>query len=146
MITLFKTVSQLLTAVDGIKWVDLEKGQTDNAELRPSLKFPCALVRISYPDMAEYEVGAQHITADIQVRLIFDATNAQTHGAATETQLNRSLQFLNTSDSVYQALQGYEDETYYRFSCRQQDMEVRSDGLAIIRHTYRTEFDDLRKQ
>jgi len=139
MKNLFLTISAQLSTVSAIKWIDLDNGQTDNAE-RPSLKYPAALVRISFPNPEELGGGSQLVNANIQVRLVFDATNGRTSQASTEAARERSLAYLTTADDVFKSLQGFETETYSALERTEQVPEPRSDGLAIVRFTFKTMF------
>ena len=142
---LFLAVSAQLATVPAIKWIDMEKGQTDNAELRVALKFPSALIKISFPNAEELGGGNQQVKATVQIRLVFDAVNARTSKNTPDTPLNRSLEYLTIADEVYMALQAYETPTYERFIRTSQEQENRSDGLAIVRLTFSTEFGDYRR-
>ena len=145
MKNLFLAVSAKLATVAAIKWVDMDKGQTDNIELRAALKFPAALIKISFPGAEELGGGNQQVKATVQVRLVFDAVNGRTSANTPDTPLNRSLEYLSIADDVYMALQAYETATYERFIRTAQEQENRSDGLAIVRLTFSTEFGDYRK-
>ena len=84
---LFLAVSAQLATVPAIKWIDMEKGQTDNAELRVALKFPSALIKISFPNPEELGGGNQQVKATVQVRLVFDAVNSRTSKNTPDTRL-----------------------------------------------------------
>jgi len=142
---LFLAVSAQLATVPALKWIDMDKGQTDNAELRVALKFPSALIKISFPNPEELGGGNQQVKATVQIRLVFDSVNARTSKNTPDTPLNRSLEYLSTADEVYMALQAYETPTYERFIRTSQEQENRSDGMAIVRLIFTTEFGDYRK-
>ena len=137
---LFLTISAQLATVSAIKWIDWDNGQTDSSDLRPSLKFPAALVRISFPNPEELGGGSQLVNATIQVRLVFDATNGRTSQQTPEAPRERSLAYLTTADDVFKSLQGFETETYSALERTEQVPEPRSDGLAIVRFNFKTMF------
>lgn len=141
---LFLAISAQILTVAPIKWIDMDKGQTDNSDLRPGLKYPAALIKISFPNPEELGGGNQQVKANIQVRLVFDAINSRTATGTPDTALNRSLEYLTTTDTVYLALQAFENENYERFIRTSQEQETRSDGLVVIRLTFTTEFGDYR--
>jgi len=132
---------QLKTSVPELKWIDLDSGQL-NASERPPLAYPAALVKINYPSTTKIGGGKQYADVQLTLRLVFDATGSRTSAAIDTAIITNSLAWLDTTDKVYTALQGWKQiDTLYNesepFECTSRGQESpRSDGLIVFSLTF----------
>lgn len=140
---LFTTISNRLKEQIPELWVDADYGQADNFELRPALKFPCALLTVSI-NPEEVGGGAQSKTAAVQVRFVFNLAGVRTAADAPPEARENSLKYLDIADRGYLALQGWETDDFTAMECTSIAQENRSDGLLAVRFALTTTFYDFR--
>lgn len=119
-----------------IKWIDLDSGQLDNTE--KALKFPCALVRMSFILSDVSEISDQRESANITIRLAFDATSIRTSSETPESVLTRSLEWTEQADALYNSLQGFAPDDFEQMECTGRYQEPRQDGLIVWNMTFTT--------
>lgn len=141
---LFLTLSNhLKTAVPAIKWIDADYGQADNYELRAALAFPALLIRTAIvPE--DIGGGAQQNRATVTLRVVFNPATVRTSVNTPDQVRQSALDYLDTADQVYLAMQGKEIGDYDAFECTSKEQESRSDGLLVVRLTFTTGFWDFR--
>lgn len=117
---------RLRTNVLGLESVVLDCGQVD-AEAGPAVALPAALVDVAYPECGDITCFAQQCRVTVSVRVAFRAWPEVQDPAAE----------LGLLEDVYNALQGWTDETLSCLSRTSVVPEARRDGLKV----YRLEFD-----
>lgn len=119
-----------------IKWIDLDSGQLDNEDKK--LTYPCALIRMSFNPGDVSESSEQRESANISVRLAFDATGTRTSSQTPESAINRSLAWTEQADNIYNSLQGFEPSDFDELECTGRNQEPRNDGLVVWNMTFKT--------
>lgn len=101
-------LTRLSTQVPALKMIDFDMGQLGVLEMdvRPSVKFPCALIDISYPRCTDEGGGIQLVEPLIRIRLAFE-TPLPTDSNATEARRATALAVFDAVDLVYSSLQGW---------------------------------------
>lgn len=117
---------RLRTNVLGLETVTLDGGQTENPQA-PALGLPAALVDVAYPECGDITCLTQQCRVTISVRVAFRAWPDVADPAAE----------LGLVEDVYNALQGWTDDTLSCLSRTSVVPETRHDGLKV----YRLEFD-----
>jgi hypothetical protein len=69
---LFLDVSQQLSTIDDLRWIDLEAGQLEIPEESYPVQFPCALIDFPQSDFLNEQHGNQQANMFIQVRIGID--------------------------------------------------------------------------
>jgi hypothetical protein len=130
---LFKAVTAQVATIEGIRWVDMDKGQL-RAKERPALAYPAALVSVSIPTMEEYGGGVKNQNATITIRLVFDTAAKRTAETTPEEEREKSLAYIDKATEAYEAFKAYEPDDWAAFACREFVQEdARTDGLMVIR-------------
>lgn len=92
--------SEVLT----LHWIDAEDGQLE-AEKRPPIAFPCALVDISYVNCRTYSGGGQQVRANIAVRVAFQRVTASSNAFAPMPARLYAISRFDTMKAIHKALQ-----------------------------------------
>lgn len=125
-----------LTSIESIKWVDLNSGQLEQSD--KGLKYPCVLVKLDSANKDIDEDGGQQKIWTIQLHTAFDATGSRTASDTPESVRNRSLQYVETANNIYNLFQGSAFEGFYSFECISESQEIRRDGLVVFNHVFKT--------
>ncbi len=142
---LFITISERLKSeVPELRWIDADYGQTDNYEYRAKVSFPAVLISVGIKP-EEQGGGSQLQNANIELKLLFNPATLRTEAHTADEIREQALQYYDTADKVYLALQGFQTDDYNTFECTSQLQENRSDGLLIVRLSFNTSFWDFRK-
>jgi hypothetical protein len=134
---LYLAVSNKLAGLEIFRSVDLDKGQLENGGLRPSVAFPCALIKIGL-SFDEYGGGIKNRNASVRVRLAFDQPTSRTAVGVGEEARAASLEYIEKAEEVFEALRAFEPDDYTGFEISEFIQEDRSDGLVVMRLTFRT--------
>lgn len=137
MKTLFLAVTEQLSDLNIFKYVDMDKGQLERSGLRPSLAFPCALVRQSFT-FGEYGAGIKNRIGNVRIRIAFDQPVNRTSTHVPEDAREASLDYINKAEEVFEAFRKFETNEYSSFEVSEFLQEDRSDGLVVIRMSFRT--------
>lgn len=136
---LFETITELLSQIPDLKWVDFDCGQL--LEEKPPVAFPCALVSIDLTECEDMGRGIQRCQVSFTVRLAFKALG-ETHAAVPTPQRQLALSYFDTVDKVYRKLQGFENQAFNTFSRRDLRNESLRKGLKTIAIDFSTAFDE----
>lgn len=98
-------VSDLIAEVPEIKWIDMDFGQLDSTDSRPAVAFPCALISIDFPDIADLGNKKQKPQVLINVRLGFNYAGETSHSTPEQAK-SRALAYYAIVKAVYAKLQG----------------------------------------
>lgn len=129
------------TSVPQIKWVDADEAQL-NVSVRPPLAFPACLVDISYPHCETISGGKQHISARVELRVVFNIQGS-TNAAAPAMVRERSLARFDTLEALHKALQWWNANGLFNPLRRiSSTPERRADDLKVYKVVYETEFFD----
>ncbi|SFV32300.1 hypothetical protein [Thermoflavifilum thermophilum] len=107
---IFETIMQLLTSVQALKYIDLDKGQIDQYDIRPAIAFPAALISLEIMNADDETDTLQRVQLQITIRVAFDFSPSTSAIAPADVR-STNLQFFDVVDGIYHALQGYTDET-----------------------------------
>ncbi|QOR76665.1 MAG: hypothetical protein IMW88_03745 [Thermoflavifilum sp.] len=69
---IFETIMQLLTSVQALKYIDLDKGQIDQYDIRPAIAFPAALISLEIVNAEDETDTMQRVQLQITIRVAFD--------------------------------------------------------------------------
>ena len=129
------------TSVPQIKWVDADEAQL-NVVGRPPLAFPACLVDISYPHCVTISGGKQHVSARVELRVVFNIQGS-TNAAAPAMVRERSLARFDTLEALHKALQWWNADGLFNPLRRiSSTPERRADDLKVYKVVYETEFFD----
>lgn len=124
-----KAAYQLLMDTELIEWVDEDYGQIDNYEVRPPVKFPCALVSLT--QLADHQGGNEYDRSNtFTIRLAHDRL-ADRPANAPEFALERTMEKLVTANKVIDA---FIDAGYYYLGY---ETERRADGISVAAVRFR---------
>lgn len=127
-----------LETISFIKWIDMDYGQLE-AEERPAVAFPCALVDIAYPNCTDEFEESREQSCDcvVTVRLAFLPRGA-THAAAPQLQRTLAFSILDNVKEVASALHGLTlAGSTEPLSRKSQLPERRDDGLRVYQLQFR---------
>lgn len=130
---LFLLVAARLKTVTGIKWIDLDKGQIDNFEVKPAINFPGALIKIEYIECRDMGSGIQQCRVRVTIRLVWDFSG-HTDSTMSPELLAKNIEYFDFVQLTYLAFQGHHDVAVIRspFTRTRQVEESRKDGLKVI--------------
>ncbi len=134
---LFSALTEQLSELDMFRYIDMDKGQLDRPALRPALAFPCALVKQSFT-FEEWGNGVKNRSATVRIRIAFDIPADRTSTAAPDEARAASLSYIDKAEQVFNAFRYFETEDYEPFEAVEFLQEDRSDGLVVMRISYRT--------
>lgn len=137
-----KIADRLVSAVPQLRYVDLEKGQTDDPDRREGIDFPAALIDIEFPNCEDTGNCDQQCRATITVRVVEHAITDETNHLTPRVWRERSLAILDTVQAVVQALQGFDCGFSSSLSRTTQQAEKRDDALKVYRITFTATFDE----
>jgi hypothetical protein len=137
-------VDQLEVKVTELKMIDFEMGQIDVLALdqKPAVKFPCALIDISYPLCEDESDDTQLVTARANIKLCFECP-MPTDNLASDARRSTALGIFAIVDKVYKNLQGFSTTEFSAFSRKSQTPDNRFAGIKIINMAFETTFEDL---
>ncbi len=121
---------QLLSGVKNIRWIDLDKGQIDFYETRPSISFPAILVKMDMPSIRTVGLNLQQATLRISLRVAFDFAALQSSGMASPEARRQSLEYFDTMERIFLAVQT-KTNTGFAFKRTALREETREDGLKV---------------
>lgn len=134
---IFLALRTVLKGIEGMRWVDLEKGQMNSS--RPTVAFPAALITVTVPRKENLLKKLQACDGAITVRLCFDFTG-KTNSAMEEEDVLKSLAYFDTVEAVNKALQGFETEHFNTLKGINTLDEQRPDGYKVVQLNYTTSF------
>ena len=130
---IFKSLRTRLKEVPGINHIDMDKGQLDHYELRPSVAFPCILIDLQRPRSEDRDQrGTQQTSAVmINIRIGFDFTG-ETSSHTPDEKLDTSLAYYDMVELVYKKLQGWKDTGFTILSNKGERTERRPDRYKVV--------------
>lgn len=143
MIDIFLKIREELMLNDSINWVDLNKGQINNYEVRPAIDFPAALFTIAMPRTTKLSRKEQQCDISVTVDIVFDCID-DTDSNTEDDALEKSLSIYSIANEVYIALQGNVLDGLLRSPLEriaQQDPR-RSDKLKVIQLVFTSRYID----
>lgn len=140
---LFQSIQARLKAeVPELRWIDMDKGQLDYYD-KPPVSFPCALISVQLPRTVDLGAKKQKCDALVVIRLGFDFSG-NTSQITPDAAMNKSLQYFDLAEKVYEALQGYQESTYNTLSRQSLREEKRPDMIKVVNIPFSTSFVDFR--
>jgi hypothetical protein len=136
---LFITIASRLEALSALKWIDLDKGQLDRFDMRPSLSFPCALIGVQITRTHKLSHQRQRCDALVTVRLAVNFsgnTSAITPGVARR----QALDYFDLADLVYMRLHGWGTSAFNELERQAVREERRTDGIKVVSIPFTTSF------
>jgi len=140
---IYQKIVSILSGVSDLKFIDLDKGQLDYySSGRPNVAFPAALINIELPECIDESDTIQRVRAQAIIRIAFDFTG-ETSAATPSDVRDTSLNYFETVEAVYKALQGYSDSEVESISRAAVRQEVREDGYKVSQIIFNIWFDDV---
>ncbi|SMG35651.1 hypothetical protein [Sphingobacterium psychroaquaticum] len=136
---LFLYLRAKIMAIPTINWVDLDKGQLNQYDSRPSIDFPAVLLKIEYPSTSKISRKQQQCNVLITATLAFDFMD-DTDSITEEEPLSKSLQVYDIASQLHETLQGHIDNAIIRSPMDRVNLRDpnRVDTIKVITQTYRT--------
>lgn len=126
---IYRNVSaRMRELVPGLETVCLDCGQIDEP-WGSELALPAALVEVSYPECTDMTRLTQQCRVEVSVRV------AVRVGPKSES-------VLSLTEEIYDALQGWTDDSLCCLSRRSQVPERRNDGLKVVCLTFDSAFEE----
>ncbi len=133
---------RLKEKVATLRWIDAEEGQLDTGE-RPPVAFPCALVDISYVDCKTLSGGAQHVKANVTLRVAFQRVSQSSSTSAPMPVRLFALSRLDTLEAIHKALQWWNGDGLFNPMRRLRCVPGKQSGdIKVYNMVYETEFAD----
>ena len=135
-------MDRLNTEVAELKWIAEDLGQLEEAEIRPSVNFPCALIDFPNTNYTNLTDNNQQGIPSITVRLGFNPySNA--HSELPDSSLEKSLKRFEIEQKVINALNGWGVENLFQSLVRTNvSTEKRGDGMRVRIITFTTMYQD----
>lgn len=139
MKAIFLYLRQILKAVPSIRWIDLDKGQLNNYEVRPDIDFPAVLLKIEYPSTSKLSGKQQQCNVIITANVAFDFMD-DTSNITPDEILEQSLKVYDIADEVHKAFQGAMDVTVIRTPFERASVRDpnRADKIKVLQYVYTT--------
>lgn len=136
---LFLFLREKLRVLPSINWVDLDKGQLNRYDTRPSIDFPAVLLKVEYPTTTKLSGPLHQCTAIVTATVVFDCMD-DTSSITDEASLTESLMVYDIADQVHKAIQGAMDVTVIRSPLERTSLRDpnRPDKIKTLVYTYST--------
>ncbi|AIM38283.1 hypothetical protein KO02_17525 [Sphingobacterium sp. ML3W] len=136
---LFVYLRQLLKTLPSIAWIDLDKGQLNNYEVRPSIDFPAVLLKLEYPSTTKLSGKQQQCNVILTASIVFDFMD-DTSSITPDDILEQSLKVFDIADEVHKKLQGAMDVTVIRTPLDRASVRDpnRADKIKVLQYVYTT--------
>ncbi|WP_437918429.1 hypothetical protein [Sphingobacterium sp. LRF_L2] len=138
MKNIFLNTHKKLTDSKLVEFVDRDRGQIDRYENRPSVKFPCALIKVNIPKSENLNPAIQRRNVTVQIRVAFERTKEQ-HNLQSQEILNDALRYYDSIEDIEKMFQGLKLGNTDRWVCTGIIDEDRTD-FDVVRITFATTF------
>ncbi len=136
---LFLFLRARITPLNSIRWVDLDKGQLNKYDTRPSIDFPAVLLKVEYPNTTKLSGPLQQCNAIVTATVVFDFMD-DTSSITEEQTLMQSLECYDIADEVHKLVQGAMDVNVIRTPLDRLSVRDpnRPDKIKTLIYTYGT--------
>ena len=140
---IFKELRTQLMDLEDINWVDINKGQINNYEVRPPIDFPAVLLTLNMPRTTKLSGKDQQCEVLITADIVFDCID-DTDSSTQDDALEESLAIYDVANDVYKTLQGQSLSGVLRAPMERiaQQEPRRADKLKVIQITFSTRYID----
>lgn len=135
---IFLKTKNRFTALPNFKFIDRDKSQLEAYGDRPPVRFPCALISISYPKRKNLATGSQMLNCNIKIRLGFERTT-ESSNISNQQRTAYALSYYDNLEAVEALFQGYEDDEMNAWECTSTQEDPRPD-LDVVTLTFSTSF------
>ena len=140
---IYKSImARIQSTVPEIKWIDLDTGQLEFYNERPSVAFPSVLIDIEITQCQDLYQGVQLCNAIIGIRVAQNLQTGRTSNVTPKNVRQTGLQRYQLVEDVYRSLQSWESGIFNPLSRTNQKKEIRKDGLFVCRIDFTTMFKD----
>lgn len=132
---LYLCLINILSTINALKWIDLDKGQL-TATTRPAIAFPACLIKMEIVKAENQTRTTQILELRVTIRLVFTYLG-ETALQTPETIRNQSLEYLDTCQAVYLAIQtglNHQNRPFERLSQTEQE----ADGIKVVNMLFKT--------
>ena len=136
---LFLFLRARLKPLTSIRWIDLDKGQLNKYDTRPSIDFPAVLLKVEYPSTTKLSGALQQCNAVVTATVVFDCMD-ETSSITDDDALIESLKVYDIADEVHQLIQGAMDVNVIRTPLDRLSVRdpSRPDKIKTLIYTYST--------
>lgn len=133
---IFKNTLNKLDESKLVAFIDRDRGQIDQYNDRPAVKFPCALIKVNEPNRRDYSSVMQRIECRITIRIAFEKLIEHSN-LTTPQRLQKALEYYDIAEAVERLFQGLNAGDTDPWECISKIDEERSD-MDVVRLEFRT--------
>lgn len=133
---IFKITLNKLDESKLVAFIDRDRGQIDQYNERPAVKFPCALIKVNLPNRKDYSAMMQRIECRITIRIAFEKLIEHSN-LTTPQRLQKALEYYDTTEAVERLFQGLNLGNTDPWECISTIDEERAD-MDVVRLDFRT--------
>ena len=136
---IFLIIASHLQGLSDISWVDLDKGQLEFYETRPSVQFPAVLIGMQITRTHKISNTRQRCDLLITLRLAVDY-HGNTSQITPDVARAESMRYLDLSDQLYSRLHGWGSELFNPLERQALREERRADGYKVVAIPFTTTY------
>jgi hypothetical protein len=134
---LYLDLSQLLSGIEDLRWIDLEAGQLEAPLENYPVQFPCALIDFPNTDFQDEGYGNQQALVTVQLRVAVDVyEDSQVIDGTSTPDRGKAVKRLNIPTQIHQLLHGFETDYSNPLVRMNRQTERRDDLLKVFTVTY----------
>ncbi|MGE0931678.1 hypothetical protein [Peijinzhouia sedimentorum] len=136
----YLALMQRLEQLHEFNWIDEDNGQLE-AEVRPAVDFPCALISFQYPNFSNLDNAGKLQQGPVQIVVQMGFTNStDTNHLAPSYARDQALSYKNIINEANKAIHNWKLPAggKSRITRVSQLRRVREDGIVIIEVVYNT--------
>lgn len=135
---IFKNTLEKLDASNLVAFIDRDRGQIDQYQTRPAVKFPTALLKVQQPRRETLNPAVQRITCSVQIRIVKEKIIEQNNLNGVQ-RLEKALEYYDTVEAIVSLFQGLKLGNTDRWVCTSIIDEDRTD-FDVVRITFSTSY------
>lgn len=136
---IFKDILTKSNEVPELVWVDKDKGQLDQYDIRPQVPSHSCLIRFDTTGIFERGDGKQKRDLRITLRLVFDFMGENYKGQSDEA-LDQSLAYFDVVEKVEATFNLWESATFNEWAQVGNEEELRQDGIMVTNLYFETSY------
>lgn len=133
---IFKNTLNKLNESKLVAFIDRDRGQIDQYNERPAVKFPCALIKVNLPNRKDYSAMMQRIECRVTIRVAFEKLIEHSN-LTTPQRLQKALEYYDTVEAIDRLFQGLSLGNTDAWECISTIDEERAD-MDVVRLEFRT--------
>jgi len=133
---IFKGTLERLDQSKLISFIDRDRGQIDKYDVKPPVKFPCALIKVNLIKRTTLNEMMQRIECSVIIRVAYGILIEQSN-LTTSQRLEKALGYYDTTEEIERLFQGLNLGKTDPWECVSTIDEDRND-LNVVRFEFRT--------